>query len=231
MTAPSQNYILYLGRPSATSETLRVLLQDLYAPPAETPALELVTNQKVALRSIHAQPPTLVLVETTGKPESRLRFCEGVRLRLPTVPIIAVGLQSSNGYVYPFDAVVPTPVEPEQALAALRHISSLAHEPTLQRGPIQLNLAARRVSAPSGEHVLTPKLALLLQVLMEQEGRVVRRADLMQRVWETSYLDDTRTLDVHVRWLRQMIEPDPASPIYLQTKRGEGYLFTVPDDW
>ena len=49
----------------------------------------------------------------------------------------------------------------------------------------------------------------------------------MQLIWETSYLEDTRTLDVHVRWLRERIEPDPSSPIYLQTVRGVGYRLSI----
>lgn len=233
MTAEHPTYVLYLGRPSAIAETIRSLLHRILVPAQEAksaPPMELVTSQKLALRAIHTRPPLLLFVETTGKPESRLRFCQAVRMRLPSAPIVAVGTQSSNGYAFAFDAIVRTPVEPYQALAALRHVPILAQEPILQRGPVELNPLTRRVTSPLGEHVLTPKLCTLLQLLMEQSGRVVRRADIMLQVWETAYLEDTRTLDVHIRWLREMLEPDPASPIYLQTRRGQGYIFVTPEE-
>ncbi|MCX6043557.1 MAG: helix-turn-helix domain-containing protein [Chloroflexi bacterium] len=70
---------------------------------------------------------------------------------------------------------------------------------------------------------MTPKQCALLEMLMLNHGKVVLRSDIMRLIWETSYLEDTRTLDVHVRWLRERIEPDPSSPIYLQTVRGVGY--------
>jgi two-component system response regulator RegX3 len=60
---------------------------------------------------------------------------------------------------------------------------------------------------------------------MRHSNRVVSRSDIMRTIWETSYLDDTRTLDVHVHWLRLMIEPDPAQPTLLVTRRGVGYQF------
>lgn len=80
--------------------------------------------------------------------------------------------------------------------------------------------------SPKGERQMTPKQCALLEMLMRSE-QVVRRADIMQAIWETSYLEDTRTLDVHIHWLREMIEPEPASPIYLLTQRGVGYKFAV----
>jgi DNA-binding response OmpR family regulator len=74
---------------------------------------------------------------------------------------------------------------------------------------------------------MTPKQCALLQMLMAHQDRVVKRGDIMQAIWETSYLEDTRTLDVHVRWLRERIEPDPSRPTYLKTVRGVGYCLSV----
>jgi DNA-binding response OmpR family regulator len=126
--------------------------------------------------------------------------------------------------------VLATPLDPDQTLATLRRLRRNAPETVLRRGQVTLDRAARRVKSPQGDHDLTPKLCALLGLLMEETGRVVPRADIMQRVWETSYLEDTRTLDVHIRWLRRLIEPDPAAPVYLHTRRSQGYMFVVPDD-
>ena len=77
---------------------------------------------------------------------------------------------------------------------------------------------------------LTPKETLILCTLMQRADRLVTRAELMREVWETSYTGDTRTLDVHMSWLRKKIEADPAHPVHLKTVRGQGYMFvTVPD--
>ena len=60
-------------------------------------------------------------------------------------------------------------------------------------------------------------------------GRVISRQELMNKIWQTNYVDDTRTLSVHVRWLRLKIEDDPSAPRFLRTVRGVGYRFEVPD--
>lgn len=239
---PDQQRILYLGRSIATAEALQSLLADGLrsggdqkgnAPDgavfASRPVFEVVTNQKMALRRIVAQPPSLVLVETSSQRDSRLRFCQALRLRLPAVAIVAVAGGRGQEYDFPFDAQVRTPVEPAEALASLRMVHANTADALLRRGPITLDMAGRRVSSPKGEREMTPKQCALLEMLMRNE-HVVRRAEIMQAIWETSYLEDTRTLDVHIHWLREMIEPEPAYPVYLLTRRGVGYQFTVPDE-
>jgi DNA-binding response OmpR family regulator len=79
-------------------------------------------------------------------------------------------------------------------------------------------------------HRLTPKQAELLRVFMVHAGQTLTRKFLMATVWKTDYMGDTRTLDVHVRWLRERIEDDPSSPQYLRTVRGVGYRFGVPSE-
>lgn len=69
----------------------------------------------------------------------------------------------------------------------------------------------------------------LLSLLMSRAGEVVSRAELFDKVWGTDWLGDTRTLDVHVRWLREKIEDDPSAPRYLQTVRGVGYRLVAPE--
>lgn len=67
--------------------------------------------------------------------------------------------------------------------------------------------------------------ARLLEVFMRHPNKILKRAFLMKEVWETDYIGDTRTLDVHVHWLRQKIEEDPSRPRLLRTIRGIGYRF------
>ena len=72
---------------------------------------------------------------------------------------------------------------------------------------------------------MTPKQCSLLHMLMERRNEVVSRLEIMQEIWQTNFLGDTRTLDVHIRWLRERIERDPSNPQYLLTVRGKGYRF------
>jgi DNA-binding response OmpR family regulator len=98
----------------------------------------------------------------------------------------------------------------------------------LRMGDLTLDARKRIVTKGDREYRLTPKQAKLLEIFVRSAGEVLSRKTLMKEVWHTDYLGDTRTLDVHVRWLREKIEDDPSSPIYLRTVRGVGYRFEVP---
>jgi DNA-binding response OmpR family regulator len=95
-------------------------------------------------------------------------------------------------------------------------------------GPLTLNLITRRVMLNDQRIDLSPKEFSLLAELMRHERAVLSRDLLLGRVWGYDYTGDTRTVDVHIRWLREKIEPDPSHPIYIQTVRGVGYRFENP---
>ena len=95
----------------------------------------------------------------------------------------------------------------------------------LRRGEFELDVRRRIVVGPAGPVRLSPKQAELLELLMRHSGRPVSRGQIMSEVWGTSYLGDTRTLDVHICWLRKALEPDPDSLQYLFTIRNVGYVF------
>ena len=94
-------------------------------------------------------------------------------------------------------------------------------------GPIRLDLEQRRVRCLGQQSRLTPRLVKLLQTLIEHHGLVVERTELFKVVWETDYTLDTRTLDVHISWLREALEVDPRHPRFLKTIRGVGYRLDV----
>ncbi len=98
---------------------------------------------------------------------------------------------------------------------------------TLEAGPIKMNLDGRRVYRSGQEMELQPKQFELLRCLMQNRGTVLTRDQLLQNVWGYDYAGDTRTVDVHVRWLREKLEDDPANPRLIQTVRGVGYCFRV----
>lgn len=90
-----------------------------------------------------------------------------------------------------------------------------------------LDLGRRQVVTGNGAQKLTPMLCQLLEVLIRNPDKVLNREFLMKEVWETDYLGDTRTLEVHICWLRKKIEEDPRHPRYLRTVRGVGYRFSL----
>ena len=97
----------------------------------------------------------------------------------------------------------------------------IAGDLTLFKGKRCVAVAGRR------EKRLTPKLALLLEEFLRHPNEVRTRRELMQNVWQTDYVGDTRTLDVHIRWVREAIEADPGAPERLVTVRGVGYLLRI----
>jgi two-component system alkaline phosphatase synthesis response regulator PhoP len=97
----------------------------------------------------------------------------------------------------------------------------------LEAGPIVMNLDGRRVYCNGQEIELQSRLFELLRYLVQNRGTVLTRDQLLQNVWGYEYAGDTRTVDVHMRWLREKLEDDPANPRLLQTVRGVGYCLRV----
>lgn len=95
----------------------------------------------------------------------------------------------------------------------------------LLAGPIRIDLAGHRVMIRGKELELQPKQFDLLVYLARNRGTVLTRDQLLHNVWGYDYVGDTRTVDVHVRWLREKLEEDPANPKLIQTVRGVGYCF------
>ena len=92
---------------------------------------------------------------------------------------------------------------------------------------LELDVEHSQVTTPNGTHRLTPLECRLLQVLMLHPGQVVSQSRLMKAVWQTDYLGDTRTLHVHICWLRHKVEEDPSRPHRIITHRGLGYELHV----
>lgn len=96
---------------------------------------------------------------------------------------------------------------------------------SLRAGDLSLDPEARVVMLNGDPRRLRPKECKLLEILMLHQGETLSRAFLMNKVWETEYVEDTRTLEVHVSFLRKRIEDDARNSVYLHTVRGVGYRF------
>ena len=117
--------------------------------------------------------------------------------------------------------------------ALLRRVDSIAGPESegdrLENGPIALDLASRQATKNGGELILRHKEFEVLSLLLSRPGEVITRAEFFDRVWGTDWLGDTRTLDVHIRWLREKIEDTPGKPEHILTVRGTGYRWADGD--
>ena len=95
----------------------------------------------------------------------------------------------------------------------------------LKSGPVVMDVDRHIVTVEGKEVKLPLKEFELLELLLRNAGRVLTRTQLIDRIWGSNYVGDTKTLDVHVKRIRAKIEPDPANPRYLETVRGLGYKF------
>jgi two-component system response regulator RegX3 len=129
------------------------------------------------------------------------------------------------------DDYVTKPYSSRELVARVRAVLRRQGEPeelvpsTVHAGPVRMDIE-RHVVSVGGEQISLPlKEFELLEMLLRNSGRVLTRGQLIDRVWGSDYVGDTKTLDVHVKRLRSKIEPDPSAPRYLITVRGLGYKF------
>ncbi len=97
---------------------------------------------------------------------------------------------------------------------------------TLRAGDLELDMAKHRATRDGQPLALKPREFDVLAYFMRHPGQVLTRDRLLERVWGYDFVGDSRTVDVHVRWLRSKIEPDPSNPHRIQTVRSVGYLFS-----
>jgi DNA-binding response OmpR family regulator len=192
-----------------------------------------VRSRKKALEQVGDDKPDLIILDATSPRLDGGKTCQALRQKVGEVPIILVfeeGKNKNSGQAEAdFHLTAPFTFR-KLSNRIKRAVQSIEQSgETLQVGDLVLSLDRRSVSKGKKKHQLTPKELRLLEVFMRNPGKVLSRKFLMKNVWETDYVGDTRTLDVHVRWIREKIEENPSSPLCLRTVRGVGYRFEVPE--
>ena len=194
-----------------------------------------------ALQLFDAATPDLVLLDLMLPGISGIDVCRQIRLRSAT-PIIMVTGKSSEldtvvGLEIGADDYVTKPYRLRELVARMRAVlrrtpSSTVNDDVddeaIEVGDVRLDPSRREVLVSGSEVSLTRKEFDLLEVLMTGAGRVKSRERLLDEVWGTDYVGDTKTLDVHIKRLRSKIETDPSTPVRLTTIRGVGYRFETP---
>lgn len=122
------------------------------------------------------------------------------------------------------DHIVLKSLTPKKIAARIKSVLENKPPRTMQVAGLLLDLEMKCVTRGNKSFDLTPKEFGMLKLFMDQVGAIVTRKTLIKQIWDTDYLGDTRTLDVHVRWLREKIEENASKPKRLLTVRGEGYI-------
>ncbi len=188
-----------------------------------------------ALAEFDANGADLVLLDLMLPGLSGTEVCRALRAK-SSVPIIMLTAKDSEidkvvGLEMGADDYVTKPYSARELLARVRAVLrrlAEADEPAgapVQAGPVRMDVDRHVVTVNGNVTQMPLKEFELLELLLRHAGRVLTRGQLIDRVWGSDYVGDTKTLDVHVKILRAKIEPDPGNPRYILTVRGLGYKF------
>ncbi|GJM40556.1 MAG: DNA-binding response regulator [Ardenticatenaceae bacterium] len=185
-----------------------------------------------AIKTLKEFEPHLVIFNAASMRTNGSRTCRRLKKNHQDLPIIHIRAAGEpEDLEAAADVYLEHPFTPRKLLNRVKDLLPIDHsvEETIRYGHISLYLSKKSVDVGKGEARLTPKLALLLEQFLRHPHRLLTRRKLMQCVWNTDYIGDTRTLDVHIRWVREQIELDPAKPQFLKTVRGKGYILAIPN--
>jgi two-component system response regulator RegX3 len=194
-----------------------------------------------ALASFRTRQPDLVLLDLMLPGISGIEVTRTLRSE-SGVPIVILTARDAEvdkvvGLELGADDYVTKPFSLRELSARIRAIFRRTEQlgmsqlpPLVDLGAIRVDLAGHRLLREGREVAVKPKVFELLAFLLRHSGQVVTRDQLLEHVWGYDYGGETRTVDVHVHWLRAAIEPDPDRPTIVQTVRGVGYVLRRPQD-
>jgi two-component system response regulator RegX3 len=226
-TGPS---ILVVEDEDALAETIRYSLE------REGFAVAVSPDGRGALERFRADRPALVILDLMLPELSGLDVCRAIRAE-SDVPIVIVTAKDTEadkvaGLELGADDYVTKPFSVRELVSRVRaHLrrADMGRTPQddghLTGGPVELDPARHEVRVRGEVVAVPPKEFALLEFLLRRKGRLLTRDQLIADIWGSDYFGDTKTLDVHVKRVRQKIEPDPHRPQHLLTVRGLGYRF------
>jgi two-component system response regulator RegX3 len=222
--------ILLVEDEDALAESIRYSLE------REGFAVTVASDGRRAIERFRSGGPDLIILDLMLPELSGLDVVRTIRQE-STVPIIIVTAKDSEadkvtGLELGADDYVTKPFSVRELVSRVRAhlrrsrmIAPLPTEEVLAAGRIQMDVARHEVQVGGGVVTFPPKEFELLELLLRRRGRLLTRDFLIEEVWGRDYVGDTKTLDVHVKRLRQKIEDDPHQPEFLLTVRGLGYKF------
>lgn len=197
----------------------------------------LAADGETGLERIFTERPDLVLLDLMLPGIDGIEVCRRVRAR-SQLPIIVLTAKEAEidrvlGLEMGADDYVTKPFSVRELLARIKTVlrrsdyseSNSGEEQLLKFGHLQIDCLGHEVKVAGEKIELSAKEYELLRVLATNAGRVLSRDLLLDRIWGADFYGDPRTVDVHIRWLREKIEVDPGNPEYILTVRGSGYKF------
>lgn len=181
---------------------------------------------KLAIQHATQERPDLIILDTTSPRLNSKKLCHYLYHKVDA-PIIAI-ISKRMSPLECADEHLVNPVHSRQLTALARRILKVKQPWVIKRGELALDLKKKTVTR-SGSRAkrLRPMEVRLLKTFMRRPNEIITRAELMKLVWETDFTGDTRTLDVHIRWVRERVEENPSKPTLLTTVRGQGYRLEV----
>lgn len=200
---------------------------DLLVPSLERKGYQvaLAHTRRQAVNRSRSLRPDILVVDVASFGTTGYRVLDAVQACSKGVPTILL-LKEGHGIAgHQAEAYMTPPFTSRKLLYRLKKVTETLPSREIQAGDLSLDPLSRTLSKGQNTFHLRPKEAALLALFMGNSGRVISRREIMKEIWDTDYVDDTRTLNVHVRWLRLKIEDDPGKPRLLRTVRGRGYRF------
>jgi DNA-binding response OmpR family regulator len=213
--------VLFIGRTQVNSSSAAI--EKRYP-------IVIATSGKQGIDMAGRGTARLVVLDAASMRTPGERICLTLRERIGNRPIVHIHPGPKSSAQSAADVILFTPFTTRKLLNCIDRLLYTSDDEVLSYGPFSMSLGRRVLMVNGQETPLTPKQALLVEMFLRHPGETLDRKMLMEKVWQTDYLGDTRTLDVHIRWIRQMIEQDPSRPRYLQTIRGIGYRLETPAD-
>jgi DNA-binding response OmpR family regulator len=190
--------------------------------------VQIAHSGKQGLSMAEESRPDVIVLDAASLRTSGDRICARFRASLGELPIIHICAHDHAKAESPADVLLALPFTPRKLINRIERFVVMPEGELLEAGPFSLNLAKQTLTAPWNEKKLTPKLVALMEAFMRSPNQTLERREIMQKVWNTDYMGDTRTLDVHIRWIRKIVEPNPRKPQYIMTVRGIGYRLALP---
>ncbi|VEF49748.1 alkaline phosphatase synthesis transcriptional regulatory protein PhoP [Bacillus freudenreichii] len=197
---------------------------------------------KHALTLIKEHGPSLILLDLTLPDMDGLDLCAQVSKNHPGIPIIIVSARGQDmekimGLELGADDYIVKPFNPLELVArirsVLRRLSSTTKHPdpnVIKTGPFVIELRTQRIYKSGKQIKVTNREFQMIKLFTEKLNEPITRDELLDEIWGLNYFGDPKTVDVHIRRLREKIEDDPSNPEYLKTIWGFGYSFFHDED-
>ncbi|MEH7123584.1 response regulator transcription factor [Bacillus sp. JJ1773] len=192
---------------------------------------------KLALKLVEEYNPSLVILDLMLPDMDGFEICTTIREKNPQLPIIILSARGQDmdkimGLELGADDYIVKPFNPLELVARIRTVlrrTEIIQQPAksskLEAGPYVIDIKTQRVYKSGQLLKLTPREFQLMKYFFEKLNETISRDEFLDEIWGLNYFGDPKTVDVHIRRLREKIEDDPSNPLYLKTIWGFGYCF------